>query len=180
MDRAADRRPGKTEETRGRHRATERNETGHDTMGMNVANASKGGRRRRGGARRAPVSEINVTPFVDVMLVLLIIFMVAAPMLTVGVPIDLPETRAQALNSETQPITISVQKDGTVYLSETEIPVEELTAKLAAIAKAGFEERVYVRGDTGADHGVVMTVMGRINEAGYRNIGLVTAQETGS
>ena len=147
-------------------------------MGMNVTNGAGGTRRRRGGSRRAPVSEINVTPFVDVMLVLLIIFMVAAPMLTVGVPIDLPETRAQALNSETQPITISIRDGGEVFLSETEIPADEITAKLSAIAEAGFEERIYVRADSGADYGAVMWVMGRINEAGYRNIGLVTAQET--
>ena len=149
-------------------------------MGMNVSAGGGSQRRRRSGSRRAPVSEINVTPFVDVMLVLLIIFMVAAPMLTVGVPIDLPETRAQAMNSETQPITISIRDGGAVYLSETEIPVEEIAAKLEAIAKTGFDERVYVRADAGADYGAVMRVMGRINEAGYRNIGLVTAQETSS
>lgn len=149
-------------------------------MGMNVSAGGGSQRRRRGGSRRAPVSEINVTPFVDVMLVLLIIFMVAAPMLTVGVPIDLPETRAQAMNSETQPITISIRDGGAVYLSETEIPVEEIAAKLEAIAQTGFDERVYVRADAGADYGAVMRVMGRINEAGFRNIGLVTAQDTSS
>ena len=146
-------------------------------MGMNVTANGGGGRRGRRGARRAPVSEINVTPFVDVMLVLLIIFMVAAPLLTVGVPIDLPETRAKAMNSETQPITISVDETGRVFLSETEIPVEEVVAKLEAIAKTGFDERIYVRGDRTADYGTVMQVMGRINEAGYRNIGLVTSQD---
>ena len=148
-------------------------------MGMNVASAGGGSRRGRRSARRAPVSEINVTPFVDVMLVLLIIFMVAAPLLTVGVPIDLPETRAQALNSETQPITISVDDQGRVFLSENEIPVEEVVAKLEAVARTGFDERIYVRGDRTADYGTVMKVMGRINEAGYRNIGLVTAQDSG-
>ena len=146
-------------------------------MGMNVASQGGSGRRARRGGRRAPVSEINVTPFVDVMLVLLIIFMVAAPMLTVGVPIDLPETRAQAMNSETQPITISVDDKGQVFLSETRVPVEEIVAKLEAIAQTGFDERIYVRGDRAADYGTVMRVMGRINEAGYRNIGLVTGQE---
>ena len=147
-------------------------------MGMNVSSNGGGARRGRRSSRRTPVSEINVTPFVDVMLVLLIIFMVAAPMLTVGVPIDLPETRAKALNSETQPITITVNGDGRVYLSETEIPVEEVVAKLRAVSKTGFDERIYVRGDRTADYGTVMRVMGRINEAGYRNIGLVTSQET--
>ena len=149
-------------------------------MGMNVASGGSAGRRGRRSARRAPVSEINVTPFVDVMLVLLIIFMVAAPLLTVGVPIDLPETRASALNSETKPITISVDEAGRVFLSETEIPVEEVVAKLQAVSKNGTEERIYVRGDRTTDYGTVMRIMGRINEAGYRNIGLVTAQETGA
>ena len=148
-------------------------------MGMNVSNGgARGSRRRRGsGGGRQPVSEINVTPFVDVMLVLLIIFMVAAPMLTVGVPIDLPETKAKALNSETQPITVSVRDGGAVFLSETEIPLEELEAKLAAISKTGFEERVYVRADRSADYGVVMNVTARISAAGYSNIGFVTAQD---
>ena len=127
------------------------------------------------------MSEINVTPFVDVMLVLLIIFMVAAPMLTVGVPIDLPETKAKALNSETQPITVSVREGGTVFLSETEIPIEELEAKLAAISetgsRSGTKERVYVRADRTADYGVVMNVTARISAAGYANIGFVTAQD---
>jgi len=147
-------------------------------MGMSVANGQtggRGGRRRRG--RKALVSEINVTPFVDVMLVLLIIFMVAAPLLTVGVPIDLPETQANALNSETQPITVSVNSQGQIYLQETEIPLEEVVAKLQAIATTGYDERIYVRGDRSADYGTVMQVMARISAAGYRNLGLVTLQE---
>ena len=95
-------------------------------MGMSIGAKNSGGgrRRRRGGGRRAPMSEINVTPFVDVMLVLLIIFMVAAPLMTVGVPIDLPKTAAKALNADTQPITISVRADGEIYLQETPIPAE--------------------------------------------------------
>ena len=123
------------------------------------------------------MSEINVTPFVDVMLVLLIIFMVAAPLLTVGVPIDLPESRAQQLNSETQPITISVRAGGQVFLQETEIPANELVAKLEAIAKNGYDERLYVRGDKDTDYGTVMRIMGALNQAGYKKIGLVTLQE---
>src|SRR6476646_6919113 len=96
-------------------------------MGMAVGgNGGGGGRRRRGGRNRAVISEINVTPLVDVMLVLLIIFMVAAPMMTVGVPIDLPETQAKALNSETQPITFSIKETGTIFLQDTEIPIEEV------------------------------------------------------
>lgn len=145
-------------------------------MGMSVSRGQSGGGRRRRG-RKALVSEINVTPFVDVMLVLLIIFMVAAPLLTVGVPIDLPETQANALNSETQPITVSVNSQGQIYLQETEIPLDEVVAKLQAIATTGYDERIYVRGDRAADYGTVMQVMARISAAGYRNLGLVTLQE---
>ncbi len=123
------------------------------------------------------MSEINVTPFVDVMRVLLIVFMVAAPLLTVGVPIDLTETEAKTLNSETQPITVSVNEAGEIYLQETLIPLDEVVAKLKAIAKNGYEERIYVRGDRVADYGTVMRVMARISSAGYRRIGLVTLEE---
>ncbi|WP_075997230.1 protein TolR [Salaquimonas pukyongi] len=134
-------------------------------------------RRHRRHNRHKPINEINVTPFVDVMLVLLIIFMVAAPLLTVGVPIDLPETRANQLNSETQPITISVNEAGQVYLQETEIPMNELVAKLGAIARNGYEERIYVRGDRAAAYGNVMRVMGLISQAGYKRLAMVTLQE---
>ena len=135
------------------------------------------GRRGRGGRDAALISEINVTPFVDVMLVLLIIFMVAAPLLTVGVPIDLPESRAKALNSETQPITISINEAGEILLQETQIPIDEVVPKLEAIAQTGYDERIYIRGDRTSSYGTIMQVMGRINQAGYRNIGLVTLQE---
>ena len=126
------------------------------------------------------MSEINVTPMVDVMLVLLIIFMVAAPLMTVGVPIDLPETKAKEMNSDTKPITVSINKEGMVYLGEeTETPIglDEIVPKLQAIAKAGAEERIFVRGDATADYGTIMKVMGLLNNAGYKNIGLVTLQE---
>ncbi|SMC41500.1 protein TolR [Rhizobium sp. RU36D] len=150
-------------------------------MGMSAgAQGGGGGRRRgsrRGGGRRAPVSEINVTPLVDVMLVLLIIFMVAAPMMTVGVPIDLPETQAKAMNSDTQPITISVNPAGEIYLQETAILIDDVVPKLEAIATTGYNERIYVRGDTAAAYGTVMKVMARISAAGFKNIGLVTLQE---
>lgn len=147
-------------------------------MGMSVSQGAggRGGHRRR-GRKHGLMSEINVTPFVDVMLVLLIIFMVAAPMLTVGVPIDMPETQAKALNADTQPITISVNQAGQIYLQETEIPIDEVVPKLQAIAQTGYDERIFVRGDRAADYGTVMQVMARINAAGYRNIGLVTLQE---
>jgi biopolymer transport protein TolR len=145
---------------------------------MAVGTQGRGGRgHRRRGRHHGLIAEINVTPFVDVMLVLLIIFMVAAPLLTVGVPIDLPETQAKALNSETQPITVSINNKGQVFLQETEIPVDEIVAKLQAISKTGYDERIYVRGDKDADYGTVMKVMARISSAGYRNLGLVTLQE---
>jgi biopolymer transport protein TolR len=151
-------------------------------MGMSAGQTGGRGTRghRRRGRHHRMMSEINVTPFVDVMLVLLIIFMVAAPLLTVGVPIDLPETQAKALNSDTQPITVSVNQGGQVYLQETEIPIEEVVPKLEAISHAGYDERIYVRGDKTADYGTVMKVMARISAAGYRNLGLVTLQEQDS
>ncbi|MEZ5784827.1 MAG: protein TolR [Rhizobiaceae bacterium] len=151
-------------------------------MGMSVSaggsgRGGRGYRRRRG---RALMSEINVTPFVDVMLVLLIIFMVAAPLLTVGVPIELPETQAKEMNADTQPITVTINRDGEIHLQETEVPFDEVVPKLQAIAKTGYEERIFVRGDKDADYGTVMKVMARISAAGFKNIGLVTLQEQGT
>ena len=146
-------------------------------MGMSVGQSGVAGGRRRRSRRHQPMSEINVTPFVDVMLVLLIIFMVAAPLLTVGVPIDLPESQAKQLNAETTPITISVQAGGKVFIGETETTVEDVVPKLKAIAKNGIEERLYVRGDRATDYGTVMRVMGALNQAGFRKIALVTLQE---
>jgi len=144
---------------------------------MSVGAKGGGGGRRRRGRKHGVVSEINVTPLVDVMLVLLIIFMVAAPMMTVGVPIDLPETQAKAMNADTQPITVSVNPAGEIYLQETAIGLDEVVPKLEAIATTGYNERIYVRGDTTAAYGVVMKVMARISAAGFKNIGLVTLQE---
>ena len=126
------------------------------------------------------MSEIDVTPMVDVMLVFLPIFMVAAPMLTVGVPIELPKTAAKALTSETQPITISVNASGGVYINDTEIAIEEVVPKLEQIAKTGYQERIFVKADRSVDYGTVMQVMSRISLAGFTNIGLVTDQETTS
>lgn len=149
-------------------------------MGMSLGNQGGSSSRRRRGGRKAPMSEINITPFVDVMLVLLIIFMVSAPLLTSGVPIDLPDTQAKALNADTQPITVSVNDKGQVYLQETEIDMSEVVPKLEAISKTGYEERIFVRGDKNADYGTVMKVMSRISAAGFKNIGLVTLQEQDS
>ncbi|MEO1102896.1 MAG: ExbD/TolR family protein [Pseudomonadota bacterium] len=146
-------------------------------MGMSSPSGmpGRGGRRRK--TRYQPVSEINVTPFVDVMLVLLIIFMVSAPLLTVGVPIELPETQAKPLEGDVDPLTISISADGTVFLQEDEIALDDLIPRLEAIAAAGYEERLLVRGDTTSQYGVIMRVMGRLNRAGFTSIGLVTTEE---
>jgi biopolymer transport protein TolR len=152
-------------------------------MGAASIGGSAPGGRRRGRRRAAVMSEINVTPFVDVMLVLLIIFMVAAPLLTVGVPIDLPQTQAKGLDQDREPLTVSVRTDGTVFLQNSEIKVDELVAKLQAIVQArggGPDERIYVRGDRKVDYGTVMKVMGRLSAAGYRRVALVTEIEQGS
>ncbi|MGB8819510.1 MAG: protein TolR [Rhizobiaceae bacterium] len=149
-------------------------------MGMSAGNNSgKGSRRRRGRGTGGVMSEINVTPMVDVMLVLLIIFMVAAPLMTVGVPIDLPDTQAKSMNTDTQPITVSVNAAGEIYIQETPIGIEEVIPKLQAIAKQGYEERIFVRGDKDADYGQVMKVMARISSAGFKNMGLVSLPEGG-
>ena len=145
-------------------------------MSYSTTRVSRRRRNRRPQAAR-PISEINVTPFVDVMLVLLIIFMVAAPLLTVGVPIDLPETQARQLNTDTQPITISIDGDDLIFIQETEVGLNEVVPRLEAIAETGYDERIFIRGDRGADYGAIMAVMGRINQAGFNNLGLVTLQE---
>ena len=128
------------------------------------------------------MAEINVTPMVDVMLVLLIIFMVSAPLLTVGVPIDLPQTKAKSLDQDKEPLTVSVNTKGEIYLQNSEIKIEELVAKLQAVtqARGGSDERIYVRGDKKVDYGTVMRVMGRLSAAGFRRVALVTEVEQGS
>jgi len=138
------------------------------------------GRRRH--TRKPVMAEINVTPMVDVMLVLLIIFMVSAPLLTVGVPIDLPQTKAKSLDQDKEPLTVSVKNTGEVYLQNSEIKIDELVPKLQAITqtRGGADERIYVRGDRKVDYGTVMRVMGRLSAAGYRRVALVTEVEQGS
>jgi biopolymer transport protein TolR len=136
-------------------------------------------RRSRSGRNYQPMSEINVTPFVDVMLVLLIIFMVTAPLLTVGVPIDLPRTDAKQLEGDKQPLTISVTSEGKVFLQETEIPLGQIVPKLVAITKSGYNERIFVRGDRATSYGTVIKVMATISAAGFRRIALVTELEKG-
>jgi biopolymer transport protein TolR len=146
-------------------------------MAMAVAGKGGGGRRRGRRSRSAPMSEINVTPMVDVMLVLLIIFMVAAPLMTVGVPIDLPQTQAKQLNTEQKPITISVNNEGAVFVGETPVPVDGVVEAVLAAAANGTEDRIYVRGDMSANYGAVMQVMGALSGAGFTKIGLLTDQE---
>jgi len=133
--------------------------------------------RGRPARRRRPLSEINVTPFVDVMLVLLIVFMVTAPLLTAGVPVDLPKTRAQALGQDREPLSVTVKRDGKVYIQNTPVAEDELVAKLAAIAVNGYDQRIFVRGDRSVDYGRVMSVMGLLSAAGFTHIGLVTDVE---
>jgi biopolymer transport protein TolR len=137
--------------------------------------------KRGGRGRYRPMSDINVTPFVDVMLVLLIIFMVAAPMMTSGVPVDLPRTAAQPLNQEQEPLTISVNSQGAVFLQETEVPIEGLVAQLQAIARnrpqGTPEPRIFVRGDRAISYGRVMEVMGVISAGGFSRVALLAEQQ---
>ena len=133
----------------------------------------------RPGSTHRPLSEINVTPFVDVMLVLLIIFMVAAPLLTVGVPLDLPKTNASALPQENEePLTVNIDAEGKVFIQTTEIAMEGLLPKLAAIAQARESKKVYLRADASVDYGLVAQVMGNLNAAGFTSIGMVSDQAT--
>jgi len=139
---------------------------------MGHGRTNRGMRGRRG--RRELNARINVTPLVDVMLVLLIVFMIAAPLLSVGVPVELPKTDAKSLPSEQEPLTITVDREGKIYLQETEVTLEELTPRLTALAVNGYEERIYLRGDENGSYGPVIKVMASINAAGFTNIGLVT------
>jgi biopolymer transport protein TolR len=137
----------------------------------------------RGRGRYKPMAEINVTPMVDVMLVLLIIFMVAAPLMTVGVPVDLPKTNASQLNQDNEPITITVNPEGKIFLQETEVPIEGLVAQLQAIGReqpAGApERRIFVRGDKAISYGRVMEVMGTISSGGFSKVALLAEQPSG-
>jgi biopolymer transport protein TolR len=148
-------------------------------MAMNMAGSSGGGRR---GRRRAVMAEINGTPMVDVMLVLLIIFMVSAPLLTVGVPLELPQTQAKSLDQDKTPLTLSVDVNGKVFINDTEVPMNELIPKLKAIteARGGMEERIFMRADKKADYGTVARVMGQLSGAGFKRLALVTEVEQGT
>ncbi len=127
-------------------------------------------------ARRKPMSEINVTPMVDVMLVLLIIFMVTAPLLTVGVQVDLPQTRAAVIPGKDEPISVSVNREGKIFIQDTEVELSALGARLGAIAGNNPDARIFVRGDKGIAYGRVMETMGAINAAGFGKVALVSEQ----
>jgi biopolymer transport protein TolR len=137
------------------------------------------GARRRKGRKHRPMAEINVTPFVDVALVLLIIFMVAAPLLTVGVPVDLPKSEGSDLKADSEPLVLTVSPEGKVFIQEAEVPMSELQQKLSAITQArkGADEAIFVRGDKSTNYGELMRVMGRIAGAGYKHLSLVTEFE---
>ncbi len=128
---------------------------------------------RSGRVRRPAMSDINVTPMVDVMLVLLVIFMVTAPLLNVGVPVDLPKTTAAPITGQDEPLVVSINAEGKVYLQETEIPIDNLTARLQAVTQNKPDTRIFVRGDRSINYGRVMEVMGIINQAGFKHVALV-------
>ena len=138
-----------------------------------------GVRRKRRGHRRSytPMSEINVTPFVDVMLVLLIVFMVTAPLLTVGVPVELPKSQASAINEESEPLVVTVNREGAIYIQEQEVAFENLVTRLNAITDAKPDTRIFVRGDREIAYGRIMQVMGRLNGAGFERVALITDRD---
>ncbi|MBS0960664.1 MULTISPECIES: protein TolR [Acetobacter] len=142
---------------------------------MGMSSGGGGGRRRR-----RPMAEINVTPLVDVMLVLLIVFMVTSPMMTSGVNVDLPKTDAKPVNSDTKPITVSIRADGSLYLGETAVSPDQLVAQLKAASNNDAEHRIFVRGDTHIDYGRVMQVMGQITEGGFTHVALLAQQPASS
>ncbi len=148
-------------------------------MAMSAGGAAESaGPRRRRRRKSAPIADINMTPFIDVMLVLLIIFMVTAPLLTAGVPLDLPKTGAGQLNVDQRPITVSINERGQIFVGETQSSVRELAARIQPLAKQGFDERIYVRGAKQVDYGTVAQVMSAITTAGYRRVALLTEQES--
>lgn len=147
-------------------------------MGASMQTGGRPGGGRRGRARKhAPMSEINVTPFVDVMLVLLIVFMVTAPLLTAGVPLELPESKGQQLQTNKEPVIISVDRTGKVFIGESEIRLEDLAEKLRNIAKTGYDEQIFIRGDKGVEYGSVMRVMSRVKLGGFTKVSLITESD---
>lgn len=149
-------------------------------MGAGIKMDSGGGRRRGRRGKRAVMSEINVTPMVDVMLVLLIIFMVAAPLLQVGVPVELPESKGRQLAAKKQdPVIITVQTGGDIFIGETKVGLDEVAVKLKGIAKNGYDDTIFIKGDRGANYGAVLKVMGRIVEGGFTKVSFVSELEQG-
>ncbi|MEZ6022617.1 MAG: protein TolR [Hyphomonadaceae bacterium] len=144
------------------------------SLGGSGGGRGRGRRRGRRSARKSRLSEINVTPFVDVMLVLLIVFMITAPLLTVGVPVELPRTEAKQLESETDPLSITIQQDGSIYVQETLVEREQLVPQMRAISREGYDRRIFIRADAKAEYGLVADVMARLSASGFRNLGLVT------
>jgi biopolymer transport protein TolR len=147
-------------------------------MGASLKAAGGAGSRRRRGRKSAPMSEINVTPMVDVMLVLLIIFMVTAPMLTAGIPVDLPQAKGEQLAASKEPLTVSLDAQGEIYIAEAKVPLAELADKLKAIAKNGAEQQIIIKGDKALAYGIVLKVMGRIRDAGFRKVSFLTESES--
>jgi biopolymer transport protein TolR len=149
-------------------------------MAGGLASSSRRGRRGRGSARRSRLSEINVTPFVDVMLVLLIVFMVTAPLLTVSIPIELPRTQAKQSASETEPLSITIQQDGVIFLQETQVTFEELVPRLRAISNEGYDRAIYIRGDSRTNWDTMARVLASVSSSGFTKLQLVTDTESGS
>ena len=143
-------------------------------MGMSMAAGRKGGRRRRGVPRYGAMADINMTPFIDVMLVLLIIFMVAAPLLATGVAVDLPQTKAAPLNIDQKPVSVAIDDKGQIFLMDEPVSTEQLVDKLKAVAKNGADERIYVRGAKTVNYGKVAEVMSLVTGAGFKRVALVT------
>ena len=144
-------------------------------MAANIKTLPNNRRRSRGNS---PISDINVTPLVDVMLVLLIVFMVTAPLLTVGVPIELPKTTAKQMMDENEPLTITIDKNSKIYIQELEVDFDELTEKLEAIGQSNYDQKIYINGDKDISYEVLMKVMAKISSSGYTSIGLVTDIES--
>ena len=144
-------------------------------MAANIKTLPNNRRRSRGNS---PISDINVTPLVDVMLVLLIVFMVTAPLLTVGVPIELPKTAAKQMTDENEPLTITIDKNSKIYIQELEVDFDELTEKLEAIGQSNYDQKIYINGDRDISYEVLMKVMAKISSSGYTSIGLVTDIES--
>ena len=144
-------------------------------MAIDIGSGNGNGFRGPGGRyRRTPISQINVTPMVDVMLVLLVVFMITAPLLTVGVPVDLPKTDASRIVGQDEPLVVSVAGDGKLYLQDAVVALDELAPRLTAITANRRDARIFVRGDRAIAYGQVMAVMGALNQAGFNRVALIT------